>query len=91
MPSKAAPLFCVAAIACLNSFVARAAPAPDSVSLPETARVDAIEKWLPELPGGLGPRITDRAAWQQLAQGPAFQKLIASADKINAQPVVEVI
>ncbi|HWW01828.1 MAG TPA: heparinase II/III family protein [Candidatus Acidoferrum sp.] len=63
-----------------------AAPAVTNI---EPARVKEIAVLLPPKPQGLGRPITDRIAWEKLAQTPAFASVIPNAEKLAGQPVPE--
>ncbi len=48
---------------------------------PDPARVAYWEKLLPEKPVGLGPKISDRAAWKEIGERPEFATKVADAEK----------
>ncbi len=56
---------------------------------PDPARVDEIAAMLPEGPEGLGRPITDRETWDALAATPAYQAVIARAEKLLDEPLPE--
>lgn len=70
----------------LGLLCASAAPAAEIL---DAARVAQIATMLPEQPVGLGKPIGDRAAWDKLAQDPAFQKILKRADGYLAEPLPE--
>lgn len=54
---------------------------------PDPARVRQWAQMLPATSQGVGRPITDRQAWQALAQLPAFQKAVAQAQKLCSTPI----
>ncbi len=56
---------------------------------PDPARVDEIAQMLPETPEGLGRPISDRETWDALAATPAYQAVIARAEKLLDEPLPE--
>jgi hypothetical protein len=63
---------------------AGAAPAADDL---DPARIKAVAAMLPEKPAGLGPTITDRAAWDRLAAEPAAKDILARAEELLTKPI----
>lgn len=61
-------------------------PAPAATEI-EASRVKEIAALLPAKPAGFGRPITDRAAWDKLAQAPAFAAVVAQAQKLSRQRV----
>ena len=57
-----------------------------SLPIPTQAQIDEIAAMLPAEPRGMGPPITDRDAWAAAAQKPAFQALVADAEKFAKEP-----
>lgn len=70
----------------LGLLCAGAAPAAEVL---DPARVQQIAVMLPDQPVGLGKPISDRAAWNKLAQDAAFQKVLRRAEDLLAQPLPE--
>ncbi|HWX22677.1 MAG TPA: heparinase II/III family protein [Candidatus Binatia bacterium] len=60
--------------------------APAATNL-EPAQVEAVAKSLPAKPMGSGQPITNRDAWEKLAQAPAFASVITSAQTMAKDPV----
>lgn len=63
-----------------------AAPAYQTVSMPDPKRVAEFAALLPAEPKGFGPVIRDRAAWEGLRTHPAFANVIVTAEKRLAEP-----
>jgi hypothetical protein len=55
----------------------------------DSVRVKEIAAWLPPTPVGLGRPVSDRAAWDKLANNPAFAEVVASATALAKQPMPE--
>lgn len=81
----------LAAVACLYLFASTsgAAPATAPTRGPDRKRVEQIAAMLPPSPQGVGRPITDRAAWKPLAEGKAYDDLVARAVRAAEQPVPE--
>jgi hypothetical protein len=60
---------------------------PGAAKEPAAQRVREIETWLPPAPAALGEGITNRVAWQSLAQQRAFEDVIAEAARLAGQPL----
>ncbi len=60
-----------------------------AANVPDPARVDEITKMLPEKPRGVGPKITDRKAWEQAAKLPEFREVIRRAENLLKEPIPE--
>lgn len=58
-------------------------------SPPDADRVEAIAEMLPEQPLGVGRPIGDRPAWEAAARLPGLKGIIASAERVAAQPIPE--
>ena len=50
-------------------------------------RIKSIAALLPEKPAGFGVPITDRNAWDKLAQNASFKKTILEAENLAAEPI----
>jgi len=71
----------------LLAFPTLQATAADKV--PDPALVKKYAALLPERPQGVGRPIGDRQAWQNVAKAPAFQGVVARAEKLLKAPMPE--
>lgn len=55
----------------------------------DAARIEAMAAMLPESPVGVGRPVTDRPAWQAVAQASQFKRVVAEAERLMAQPIPE--
>lgn len=78
------PVFVFLALGVLCA--AAAAPAAESL---DPSRVQQIAPMLTEQPVGLGQPLSNRAAWDKLAQDPACQKVRERAEQLLAQPLAD--
>lgn len=60
-----------------------------TLPIPSQAQLDVIAAELPQKPVGVGRPITDRAAWDEAAKHPFFQKQLKDAAVYATQPVPE--
>lgn len=77
------------ALVLIAMVVLLAAAAEAQVPPPDPGRVEEIVPMLPDDPQGLGRPITDREVWDALAATPAYQAVIARAEKFLEQPLPE--
>ncbi len=52
-------------------------------------RIAQIARFLPQQPGGVGPTIDDRPAWQAVARSPRFADVVPNAQRLLTQPLPE--
>ncbi len=64
-------------------------PALRSAEPLDAKRIAEIARWLPEKPQGVGPTISDRAAWKRVAEASAFSDAVEAAEKLRKKPVPE--
>lgn len=58
---------------------------------PDADRVERIASWLPERAKGIGPDLSDRAAWDRLGAGTDFrEKTVARAERFAGEPSPEI-
>ena len=53
----------------------------------DAARMEQIAAWLPATPQGVGSTIDDRAAWNKLADWPAFAQVVPRAERLLLRPM----
>jgi len=57
---------------------------------PDPAAVQRLAKVLPPMPDGLGPRISDRKAWESIARRREARDAVAHAETLMGKPLPEV-
>ncbi|MCH5374038.1 MAG: heparinase II/III-family protein, partial [Planctomycetes bacterium] len=55
----------------------------------DSQRVETVLQSLAATPSGVGPRIADRAAWQEIARLPGLQGIVAQAESLLKQSIPE--
>ena len=71
---------------CLLIPQSMAVAAPNEIN---QKRIENIAALLPEKPAGFGSRITDRNAWQKLAQNDSFKRIVSEAERLLQEPIPE--
>ncbi len=64
------------------------APAGEDKAV-DPARVESLAAMLPEAPVGVGRPITDRQAWEAVAQAPEFKRVVSQAERLKDRPIPE--
>jgi len=55
----------------------------------DPARIQELAGMLPPSPRGVGRPISDRRAWQAVAEAPQFKRVVAEAERLLARPIPE--
>ncbi|HEY8965721.1 MAG TPA: hypothetical protein VIM58_04710 [Candidatus Methylacidiphilales bacterium] len=74
---------------CLALAPGRAGAGEKALPVPTAAQIEALAALLPAQPAGVGRPIGDRAAWEQAARQPAFQKELRDAERYAKEPIPE--
>ena len=76
----------LAAILSASILIAQRAAAEQTL---DSSRIKALAEMLPESPVGVGRPITDRRAWDEVAQSSAFREVVSQAEELGSQPIPE--
>jgi len=85
------PLLHRSSVLILPALLAAVCAAAEGAKLgtPEPARVQQIAAMLPQAPRGVGPKIEDRAAWDEVARLRDAKGIVRRAEKLLAEPIPE--